>query len=53
MRHLRKGEVMEITADKALEVSLDSVMEYNVEKLRRRYPHGFDAQRSMNRPAGW
>lgn len=30
-------------------VSLDTVMERNIEKLRRRYPEGFDSERSRNR----
>lgn len=29
--------------------SLEDVMRHNVEKLRRRYPDGFDAARSLNR----
>ena len=30
--------------------SLEELMQYNVEKLLRRYPNGFEAQRSINRP---
>ncbi len=30
-------------------LTLDDVMQTNVEKLRRRYPHGFDQQRSQMR----
>jgi len=33
----------------ALGVTLNHVAAYNIEKLRERYPHGFDAQRSINR----
>lgn len=29
--------------------TLDEAMQANVEKLRQRYPHGFDPQRSQNR----
>lgn len=32
-----------------LGVSMDEVMERNVEKLKKRYPDGFDAERSMHR----
>jgi len=34
---------------KGLNVELDEVLIHNVEKLRRRYPKGFDAQKSINR----
>ena len=30
-------------------VSLEEVMQCNIEKLRKRYPNGFDADRSINR----
>lgn len=33
----------------ALGASLDEVMDRNVEKLIRRYPDGFDAERSLHR----
>lgn len=29
---------------------LEQAMIYNVEKLQERYPHGFDPERSINRP---
>jgi NTP pyrophosphatase (non-canonical NTP hydrolase) len=32
-----------------LGVTLEHVAEVNVEKLRKRYPNGFDPLRSMNR----
>jgi NTP pyrophosphatase (non-canonical NTP hydrolase) len=32
-----------------LDVSLDEIAERNIEKLRRRYPDGFDVERSRNR----
>lgn len=35
----------------ALGLSLDDVAARNVEKLRRRYPDGFDPERSRNRSA--
>lgn len=36
-------------ACEALDVSLDSVMELNIYKLKKRYPDGFDAERSVHR----
>ena len=33
----------------ALGLSLEDIMAANLEKLRRRYPEGFDAERSVNR----
>ena len=33
----------------ALDLSLEDIMAANIEKLRRRYPEGFDADRSVNR----
>ena len=33
----------------ALEVDLETVMTKNIEKLKQRYPEGFDAQRSQKR----
>ena len=32
--------------------SLEEIMELNVEKLKARYPEGFDAQKSLNRRVG-
>ena len=32
-----------------LETDLDDVMEMNIEKLRKRYPDGFSAERSLHR----
>jgi NTP pyrophosphatase (non-canonical NTP hydrolase) len=31
--------------------SLDMVANFNIEKLKKRYPHGFDAEKSMHREA--
>ncbi len=39
-----------ILACDALDCTLEDVMQVNVAKLRERYPHGFDSQRSINRP---
>lgn len=33
----------------ALDVSLEEVMQHNVDKLKKRYPEGFDKSRSINR----
>ena len=33
----------------ALDISLEEVLTRNIEKLRKRYPEGFSAQRSQNR----
>ena len=33
----------------ALGVELDEVLSLNIEKLRRRYPEGFDSERSIHR----
>ena len=32
-----------------LDLSMDEIAQRNIEKLRRRYPEGFDAERSRNR----
>lgn len=33
----------------ALDVTLEEVLERNIEKLRKRYPEGFDTKKSQNR----
>ena len=33
----------------ALDLSLEDIMAANIEKLKKRYPEGFDASRSINR----
>ena len=33
----------------ALDLSLEEIMTANIEKLKKRYPDGFDADRSINR----
>ena len=38
-----------VLACDAVGSTLEEVMQRNVEKLRQRYPHGFDAERSMHR----
>lgn len=33
----------------AIDVDLESIFENNIEKLKKRYPNGFDKERSINR----
>lgn len=33
----------------AIDITLDEVLEKNIEKLKKRYPEGFDVQRSIHR----
>ena len=33
----------------ALEIPLEEILQANIEKLRQRYPEGFDRERSVNR----
>lgn len=54
--HLAKelGDVcwyIALTAD-ALEYSLEEIFEMNIDKLRTRYPDGFEAERSVHRKDG-
>jgi NTP pyrophosphatase (non-canonical NTP hydrolase) len=35
-----------------LDIGLDVIVQYNVEKLRKRYPEGFSSERSLNRLDG-
>lgn len=54
--HLAKelGDVawyLAVSAD-ALGYSLEEILNMNVEKLRARYPDGFEAERSVNREEG-
>ncbi len=36
----------------ALDIPLEDILRANIEKLRKRYPEGFEAQRSRERPKG-
>lgn len=36
----------------ALEISLDDILQANIDKLKKRYPDGFDAQKSLVRLQG-
>ena len=33
----------------ALDMSLEDICQANIDKLKKRYPHGFDSQRSLTR----
>lgn len=37
---------------KAIGYDLETIMQMNIEKLKKRYPDGFSADRSLNREAG-
>lgn len=54
--HFKKelGDCMWMIAEacEALGFSLDDVMEANIEKLKKRYPAGFDAEHSLHRKEG-
>lgn len=54
--HLKKeiGDVMWYIAMicYSMGFSLDEIMETNIEKLKNRYPNGFDTQRANNRAPG-
>lgn len=36
----------------ALDLPLEDILQANIEKLKRRYPDGFDSERSLARPQG-
>ena len=54
--HMKKelGDCMWMIADicSALDFSLDDVMRTNIEKLKARYPTGFDLEKSLHRKDG-
>jgi NTP pyrophosphatase (non-canonical NTP hydrolase) len=39
-------------AAEALETDLETIMKMNMDKLKKRYPEGFEAERSLNRSEG-
>lgn len=55
-QHVKKelGDVMWMVAEAAtaLGFTLDEIMEANIEKLKARYPEGFEAERSIHRAEG-
>ena len=54
--HLKKelGDIAWYLAEAAtaLDVPLEDVLQANIDKLRKRYPEGFDKERSINRTQG-
>lgn len=59
--HFDRGHVMKELGDlvwfvseacQALDVTLDEVMERNIDKLKARFPEGFTAERSLHRKEG-
>lgn len=54
--HMKKelGDCMWMIAEActALDISLEDVMQTNIDKLRARYPEGFDAEHSLHRADG-
>lgn len=54
--HMKKelGDCMWMIAEActALDISLDDVMQTNIDKLLARYPDGFDAEHSLHRAEG-
>lgn len=54
--HIKKelGDCLWMVAEacEALGFSMDDVMETNIEKLRNRFPDGFDAEHSIHRKPG-
>ena len=52
MKELGDSLWMIAEACQALDVSLEEVMQLNIDKLKARYPEGFDAEHSLHRAAG-
>jgi NTP pyrophosphatase (non-canonical NTP hydrolase) len=56
MEHLAKelGDVCWYVAETATAIGydLETIMQMNIDKLRKRYPDGFDTERSQNREEG-
>lgn len=54
--HMKKelGDCLWMIAEAcdALGTTMDDVMQMNIDKLRARYPDGFEAERSLHRKAG-
>jgi len=54
--HLKKelGDCLWMIAEicTACEFNLDDIMQLNIDKLKARYPEGFDAERSLHRAEG-
>lgn len=56
IEHLKKelGDCLWMIAEicDAIDCDLDEVMQMNIDKLRKRYPEGFDAEHSLHRAEG-
>lgn len=56
INHLAKelGDILWYVAETATAIGfdLDTVMQWNIDKLKARYPDGFDAERSQHRKDG-
>ena len=54
--HLKKelGDIAWYLAEAAtaLDIPLESILQENIDKLKQRYPQGFESQRSIARPKG-
>lgn len=54
--HLQKelGDCLWFIAEacSAIDVNMDEIMKMNILKLRKRYPNGFEAEKSLNRAQG-
>lgn len=54
--HLEKelGDCLWMIAEacEALDITMDQIMDMNIDKLRKRYPEGFDAWHSLHRKPG-
>ena len=54
--HMKKelGDCMWMIAEicTALDISIEDVMQINIDKLKARYPTGFEAERSLHRKEG-
>ena len=54
--HIKKelGDCLWMIAEacEAIGISMDAVMEMNIEKLKARYPDGFEVERSLHREEG-
>ena len=56
MHHMKKelGDCLWMIAEicTSMGVPMDEIMELNIDKLRARYPNGFEAERSLHRKEG-
>lgn len=56
IEHVKKelGDCLRMIAEacRALDLSMEDVIETNINKLKERYPNGFDAYNSLHRKGG-